>query len=92
VRSNEPDVKGIVGKLTQGAADAGFVYITDVQATDGALKAIKLPAKLEPDATYGAGVVEGAKEPKPAADFVDGLVDGECAEALMYAGFGAPPG
>jgi hypothetical protein len=37
-------------------------------------------------------VVEGAKEPKPAADFVDGLVDGECAEALMYAGFGAPPG
>jgi molybdate transport system substrate-binding protein len=25
VRSNEPDVKGIVGKLTQGAADAGFV-------------------------------------------------------------------
>ena len=33
VRSNEPDVKGIVGKLTQGAADAGFVYITDVNAT-----------------------------------------------------------
>ena len=57
-----------------------------------ALKAIKLPAKLEPDATYGAGVVEGAKEPKPAADFVDGLVDGECAEALQAAGFGAPPG
>ena len=27
VRSNEPDVKGIVGKLTQGAADAGFVYV-----------------------------------------------------------------
>jgi molybdate transport system substrate-binding protein len=25
IRSNEPDVKGIVGKLTQGAADAGFV-------------------------------------------------------------------
>ena len=24
VRSNEPDVKGIVGKLTQGAADAGL--------------------------------------------------------------------
>ena len=33
VRSNEPDVKGIVGKLTQGAADAGFVYVTDVNAT-----------------------------------------------------------
>ena len=45
VRSNEPDVKGIVGKLTQGAVDAGFVYITDVNATDGELKAIELPAE-----------------------------------------------
>ena len=92
VRSNEPDVKGIAGKLTQGAADAGFVYVTDVQATDGALEAIKLPAMLEPDATYGAGVVKGAREPKTAATFVDGLVDGECADALQAAGFGEPPG
>jgi molybdate transport system substrate-binding protein len=92
VRSNEPDVKGIVGKLTQGAADAGFVYVTDVSATDGALKAIELPAELEPNATYGAGVVEGAKEPKPAQAFVDGLVDGQCADALQAAGFGAPSG
>ena len=92
VRSNEPDVKGIVGKLTQGAADAGFVYVTDVKATDGALEAIQLPAKLEPDATYGAGVVEGAKEPEAARAFVDGLVDGPCADALRDAGFGPPPG
>ena len=90
VRSNEPDVKGIVGKLTQGAVDAGFVYVTDVQATDGELGAIKLPAKLEPDATYGAGVVEGAKQPEAARAFVDGLVDGECGDALREAGFGAP--
>ena len=34
---------GIVGKLTQGAVDAGFVYISDVRATDGKLKAIELP-------------------------------------------------
>jgi molybdate transport system substrate-binding protein len=91
VRSNEPDVKGIVGKLTQGAADAGFVYVTDVNATDGALKALTLPAKLEPNATYGAGVVDGAKEPKAAQAFVDGLLDGECAGALQDAGFGASP-
>ena len=92
VRSEEPEVKGIVGKLTQGAADAGFVYVTDVNATDGALEAIQLPATLGPGATYGAGVVEGAKEPKPARAFVDGLVDGVCADALQAAGFGAPPG
>jgi molybdate transport system substrate-binding protein len=91
VRSNEPDVKGIVGKLTQGAADAGFVYITDVNATDGALKAIKLPAALEPDVTYGAGVVKGAKQPELARTYVDGLIHGACATALQEAGFGSPP-
>ena len=31
VRSEEPDVLGITAKLIQGAADAGFLYATDVQ-------------------------------------------------------------
>ena len=44
VRSEEAEVTGIVGKLTQGAVDAGFTYVTDVKATNGALKAIPLPA------------------------------------------------
>jgi molybdate transport system substrate-binding protein len=88
VRSNEPDVKGIVGKLTQGAVDAGFVYVSDVNATGGELEAIELPADLQPTVTYGAGVVEGAKQPEEAQMFVDELVDGPCADALEKAGFG----
>jgi molybdate transport system substrate-binding protein len=91
VRSNEPDVKGIVGKLTQGAADAGFVYVTDVNATNGELKAIDLPADLEPQVTYGAGVVTNAKQPDLAQKFVDGLTEGDCADALSAAGFGPAP-
>jgi molybdate transport system substrate-binding protein len=91
VRSNEPDVKGIVGKLTQGAADAGFVYVTDVNATGGALRAIELPTELEPQVTYGAGVVTNAEQPELARKFVEGLVDGDCADALSEAGFGAAP-
>jgi molybdate transport system substrate-binding protein len=90
VRSNEPDVKGIVGKLTQGAVDAGFVYVTDVNAAGDELKAVKLPADLEPDVTYAAGVVKGAKQPDQAREFVNGLTDGGCADALEQAGFGAP--
>ena len=43
MRSNEPDVAGVVGKVAQGAVDAGFVYVTDVEATEGKLKAIDLP-------------------------------------------------
>jgi molybdate transport system substrate-binding protein len=90
VRSNEPDVKGIVGKLTQGAADAGFVYASDVKATRGRLRAIELPAELEPTATYGAGVVAAAKQPDAAEAFVDDLLAGGCHEALQAAGFGEP--
>jgi molybdate transport system substrate-binding protein len=91
VRSNEPDVKGIVGKLTLGAADAGFVYVTDVNATGGELEAIELPAELQPTVTYGAGVVDGTKQPEQAQTFVDQLVAGPCADALEETGFGPAP-
>jgi molybdate transport system substrate-binding protein len=91
VRSNEPDVKGIVGKLTQGAADAGFVYVTDVNATGGALDAITLAKNLEPNVTYGAGVVKQAEQPELAKKFVRDLTEGDCALALADAGFGPAP-
>jgi molybdate transport system substrate-binding protein len=87
VRSNEPDVKGIVGKLTQGAADAGFIYRTDL--VDG-LRAVVLPGSMTPVVEYGAGVVTGAKQPKLAQQYLDGLSNGPCAAQLRSAGFGAP--
>jgi len=90
VRSEEPDVKGVVGKLAQGAADAGFVYATDVEAAGDDLRAIRLPAELEPVATYGAGVVSDSEHRGDAEAFVDGLVDGRCHDALIAAGFGEP--
>ena len=92
IRSNEPDVKGVVGKVTQGAADAGFVYASDVTAVEGRLRSIALPDELEPEVAYGAAVVRGARKGDGAQRFLDGLVDGTCAEALRDAGFGPPPG
>jgi molybdate transport system substrate-binding protein len=91
VRSNEPDVAGVVGKVTQGAVDAGFVYITDVDATDGKLKAIELPKSLQPQVAYGVAVVKGAKHPKQAREFIDGLLHGAGQQALQAAGFEPPP-
>ena len=91
VRSEEPDVAGIVGKLTQGAVDAGFVYISDVRATDGKLKAIELPESLQPSVAYGVAVVKGAKNEDAAKAFVDGLLDGDGKRALDAAGFEPPP-
>ena len=88
VRSEEPDVKGVVGKLTQGAADAGFVYLTDV--TEG-ITGVELPPELRPTVAYGAGVVEGSKQPELAQQYLDGLTEGPCADALREEGFGPPP-
>ena len=91
VRSQEPEVSTIVGKLTQGAADAGFVYITDVRAAGGGLRAIRLPGSLQPDVAYGVAIVKGAPNPELAKRFVAGLFAGAGAAALKRAGFLPPP-
>ena len=91
VRSEEPDVSGIVGKLTQGAVDAGFTYITDVTATKGALRAISLPASLQPVVAYGVAVVKGDPHPTQARAFIAGLLSGSGQSALKQAGFLPPP-
>jgi molybdate transport system substrate-binding protein len=91
VRSREPDVAGVLGKVAEGAVDAGFVYVTDVKAAGGKAKAIELPAALEPDVTYEAAVVKGSKHADQARAFIDGLLSGKGAAVLRRAGFSAPP-
>jgi molybdate transport system substrate-binding protein len=91
VRSEESDVTGIVGKLTQGAVDAGFTYVTDVKATKGALKAIALPASLQPVVAYGVAVVKGSPHPSQAQQFISGLLSGAGQTQLADAGFLPPP-
>lgn len=91
VASSEPDVAGIVAKLTQGAVDAGFVYQSDVDSTEGELEAITLSADVSPDVAYGIGVTTEAKQPDLATEFVEGVVDGAGQEVLLEAGFEAPP-
>ena len=92
VRSEEPNVGGVVGKLTQGAADGGFLYVTDVKAASGQVRAIELPDRLQPSVEFGVAVVKGAKQERAARDFIDGLLDGAGREAMRNAGFEPPPG
>ena len=84
-------MKAIVGKLTQGAADAGFVYRSDVAAAPE-LGRVSLGAELQPEVVYGVGVVKGAPNPEGARKFIDGLTEGAGAEALAENGFEPPPG
>jgi molybdate transport system substrate-binding protein len=91
VRSQEPDVSSIVGKLTQGAANAGFVYVTDVMAAGDAVRAIPLPESLQPEVAYGIGVLSDAPKPELARQFVKGLEPGgDGVPYLRRAGF-LPP-
>jgi molybdate transport system substrate-binding protein len=91
VRDREADVTGIVGKLTEGAADAGFLYATDVKAAGGKLKAIDLPASLQPKVAYGIAVVKGSAHATQARNFIAGLLSGRGRGDLLADGFLAPP-
>ena len=91
IRSGEPDVAGVVGKVAQGAADAGFVYATDVAATHGRLRAIELPARARPRVAYAAAVVKGARHPVQARTFLHALLRGGGRATLRRAGFGPAP-
>jgi molybdate transport system substrate-binding protein len=91
VRSREPDVSGIVGKLVQGAVDAGLLYVTDVRAAKGKLQSVPLDASLRPTVAYGVAVVKGSRRALAAKAFIYGLLSGTGRDALDGGGFGAPP-
>jgi molybdate transport system substrate-binding protein len=88
--SQEPDVKGIVGKLAVGEADAGFVYATDVRAASSRLKAILLPRRSQPSVRYEVAVVKGTGNREAALEFVADLLGEDGRRQLRAAGFGLP--
>jgi molybdate transport system substrate-binding protein len=91
IRSNEPDVPGIVGKVSQGAVDAGFVYVTDIRAAAGKLGPIEIPERFQPVVVYSAAVVKGAPHAAEGRKYVEWLQTGPGHDALQEAGFGNPP-
>jgi molybdate transport system substrate-binding protein len=88
--SQEPDVKGIVGKLALGEADAGFVYATDVRASSGRLVAIALPRRAQPTVRYEVAVVRGSKNRAGAFELIADLLGTEGRRELARSGFGLP--
>ena len=90
VRSEETEVSSVVAKIEGGAADAGFVYVTDEKAAEG-LEPVSIPAKLQADVAYAAAVVSSSDEEPAAEEFLEGLVSGKGQEDLRAAGFLPPP-
>jgi molybdate transport system substrate-binding protein len=90
VVSNEEDVKGVVGKITSGAADAGFVYVTDATAAGDDVEAIELPEDAQAVVEYPIAVVADSENAEAAQEFVDLVLGEDGQEALAEAGFGPP--
>lgn len=65
--SQEPDVGKVLSKVTLGEADAGIVYVTDVQGAQGKVCGIDLPGVSN---VYPIGVLKGARHAAAAAAFV----------------------
>ena len=90
VAEHPPDAGAVVESVASGRVDAGFVYLSDVRASRGRLRAITLPARLQPSVLYKAAVVRGTKHQVQARAFVDGLRGPAGRGALQAAGFRVP--
>jgi len=90
VVSNEEDVKGVVGKVTLGEADAGFVYATDARAAGDDVHALELPAAIQASVRYPVAVVAGTDQPQEARAFIELLLSERGRRLLREAGFETP--
>ncbi|HET7589696.1 MAG TPA: molybdate ABC transporter substrate-binding protein [Solirubrobacterales bacterium] len=91
VRSEEPEVSSVLAKVAGGAADAGFVYVTDARTVARQVRTVAIPPGLQPDVAYAAALVSGSSEPELARRYLQGLLHGQGAADLREAGFQPPP-
>ena len=90
VVSDEDDVKGVVGKISLGEGDAGFVYATDAAVAGDDVTVIELPEGSQPPIEYQIAVVAGSENKDAAQAFVDLVLSDEGREQLEAAGFVVP--
>lgn len=90
VVSQERDVATIAAKIKLGAADAGFVYVTDAQAAGAGLVALPLPTWAQPPVKYEGCVVTASKNQTDAAAFLKNLATTGAQAQFKAAGFLLP--
>ncbi len=88
--SLEQDVKGVVGKVALGQADAGFVYRTDVKPVASRVRAISIPDRAQPTVTYELAVAARPADLEAAQGFVISVLGPDGRRELRSARFGIP--
>jgi len=89
--SKEVDVKSVLAKITTGAADAGFVYITDALSAGDQVKQVKFPEAAQATATYPIGVLTDSSNKEAAQWWINLVLSPTGQAVLKKLGFGAPP-
>ena len=90
VVSQETDVKGIVGKVALGEADAGFVYVTDAKPVASKVTKVLIPAWAQPSIRYQIAVVSSTSHRVEARSFIRKVRSKRGRLLLKRAGFGLP--
>ena len=88
--SFEPDVKGVVGKVALGQADAGFVYLTDIAPVATRVRAIAIPARAQPTVVYELAIAAKPNDLEAAQDVVIAVLGPDGRRQLRAARFGLP--
>ncbi|QAY69105.1 molybdate ABC transporter substrate-binding protein [Xylanimonas protaetiae] len=88
--SEEQSVTDVLTKVIAGEADAGLVYVTDVQGAGDRVTGVPFPESASAVNTYPIAVLDDAAEPTLARQFVDLVTSPAGQQALAEAGFGAP--
>jgi molybdate transport system substrate-binding protein len=85
--TNEPNVKSLLAKISQGELDAGIVYVTDLGSSASPVSSIAIdPAQNETN-QYPIASVAGSSNPAAAAAFVRFVISEIGQQAFLDSGF-----
>jgi molybdate transport system substrate-binding protein len=85
--SLEESVKGVVTKVSLREADAGIVYVTDVDAAQGRIDGVEIPEAQNVLATYPIATLTDSAHLDDAQAFVDLVLSAEGQKVLARYGF-----
>jgi len=88
--SEEQSVTDVLGKVTTGQADAGLVYVTDVQGAAGKVEGVTFPESSVAVNKYPIGALAAAKNGTLATDFIALVTGADGQKVLADAGFAKP--
>jgi molybdate transport system substrate-binding protein len=88
--SEEQNVKAVATKVASGEADAGLVYVTDVEAARGDLDGVNIPGAERAANAYPVAALKSAADPALATAFVRWVLSPGGQAILARYGFGTP--